>query len=175
MIEKFVKYEYHRCEPFSGVRFKLLDSSSSRPAAEMKLFLLNLVVHSIGQTHGFNPINNQNELRPHRPLSAFLCGDSPIEDSTDDRLSSMRRRQVMGAFLFFSGSLLAEQRALANVPLDAISDGTILDNLKAPTSDQPRIPLPTQGTKANTLEGMPLYSWVLLEMLTRLYCKARSL
>lgn len=134
--------------------------------AEMKLLLLHLAVHSICQTHGFNPINNQKESRRLRPLSAFLCGDSPVENA--DSQGSKRRRQIMHAFLGFGGSLLAEKSALANVPLDAISDETILDNLKAPTSDQPRIPLPTQGTKANTLEGMPFYSWVLLEILTPL-------
>jgi hypothetical protein len=49
---------------------------------------------------------------------------------------------------------LQTEEARANQPAELVLDKDLLnDRLKPASSDQPRIPLPTQGSKANTLEG----------------------
>lgn len=92
----------------------------------------------IGRILGFSANHNQQHDK--------------IADKEVD-VGSKRRRQVGRAIVALSGSLFIKGNALASVPLDAISDQNIMERLKAPTSDQPKVPLPTQGTKANTLEG----------------------
>jgi hypothetical protein len=120
----------------------------------LPLTCIAVTIHSAFQVCGFDV--SKIPWRTCRLPSPQADAVNPTEI-----LPTARRRQILNrsalicTLVGWSMMALRSEEARADQqPFEQlVLDKGVLDRLKPETVEQPRIPLPTQGSKANTLEG----------------------